>query len=641
MEKMNGETLSIVEENISKLKEIFPEIFNEDKVDLEKLGELLGEYRDNNTERYTFTWPGKSKAIRIAQTPSTGTLRPYKEESKNWDETGNLYIEGDNLEVLKLLQKSYYGKVKLIYIDPPYNTGNDFVYKDDYKDNLENYLVITGQKDEEGNRITTNTESNGRFHSNWLNMMYPRLKLARNLLRYDGAIFISIDDNELDNLKKICDEIFGEDNFIGRIMPVVNPGGRDYKQIALTHEYLLVYAKSDLTELQEITKEIEFKMKDDLGGYELRDLRNRNPKFHSGNRPNLFYSFYVNPNKKDKYGCCSVSLEKGDGYDIEVKPYNSLGKESVWRWGKAKARENISLEDIDKSQVLAKPKKDGGWTISEKNRRSSTKAKSIWDETEMRTEDGTRMIRKIFGFTPFDHPKPVAFIKRILELSGEADIILDFFSGSATTAQAAMELNSEDNGKRKFILVQLPENTDEKSEAYRAGYKNICEIGKERIRRAGEKIREENKGKKGIEDLDIGFKVYKLDSSNINKWDSDYNQDLGSNLLSMVENIKKDRTEEDILYEILLKYGIDLNVPIEEQSINGKKVFSIGFGAILACLDEEITLEVVEGIGKLKEELEPETCRVVFMDNSFKTDSVKTNAVQILKRYSIEDVKSI
>lgn len=639
MDKMNGTTMNIVADNIEKLKAIFPEVFNEDKVDFEKLEEILGNYKDNGTERYNFSWPGKSKAIRIAQTPSTGTLRPCKEESKNWDETQNLYIEGDNLEVLKLLQKSYYGKVKMIYIDPPYNTGNDFVYKDDFKDNVENYLAITGQKDEEGNKTSTNTESNGRYHSNWLNMMYPRLKLARNLLKDDGVIFISIDDNEVDNLKKILDEIFGESNFLGKIMPIVNPGGRDYKQIALTHEYLLVYAKTDFTELQEITKEVEFKLKDTLGGYELRDLRNRNPKFHSGNRPNLFYPFYVNVDKKDEYGCCAVSLVRGNGYEIEVKPYNSLGKESVWRWGKVKSSENIDIDSISNSQVVAKPKKDGGWTISEKNRKSTTKVKSVWNETEMRTEEGTRMIRSIFGFTPFDHPKPIAFIKRLIEMSGDSEIILDFFSGSASTAQAILESNLQDNLRRKFIMVQLPETISMDSEAYSFGYRNICEIGKDRIKKVGEKILIENKFK--AEGLDIGFKVFKLDSSNINKWDSNNDQDLEYTLFNSIENVKKGRTEEDILYEILLKYGIDLNMPIEEHVISGKKVYDIGFGAIIACLDDNITLDVVEGIGKLKEEVGPNTCRVVFMDNGFSTDSVKTNAVQILKRYNIEDVKSI
>lgn len=640
MEKMDGYSLNIIKENVKKIKDIFPEVFCEDKIDFERLQEVLGEYMENKKERYRFEWHGKSKAIRMAQTPSRGTLRPCKEESKNWDTTENLYIEGDNLEVLKLLQKSYQNKIKMIYIDPPYNTGNDFVYKDDYKDNLKNYLTVTGQVNEEGHRTSTNSEKSGRFHTDWLNMMYPRLRLAKNLLTEDGVIFISIDDNELDNLKKMCDEIYGEENFLGRIMPVVNPGGRDYKQIAVTHEYLLVYSKSDNTELQEVAKEIIFKMNDFNGGYELRDLRNRNPKFHSGNRPNLFYPFYVNENVKDEYGCCAVSTQKTNDYNIEVKPYNSIGKESVWRWGKVKANENIVLNNISKSQIVAKPKKDGGWTICEKNRKSTTKVKSIWDESEMRTEEGTRMIRKIFNFTPFDHPKPIEFIKRLIEMSGETDIILDFFSGSSTSAQATLESNLKYGGKRKFIMVQLPEKIDEKSEAFKVGYKNICEIGKERIRRAGDKIVEENKDKEDIEDLDIGFKVFKLDSSNIKPWNPNF-EDIANRLDEVVDNFVPERTEEDVVYEIMLKYGIDLTYPIEVREISGKKVFSIGFGVLIICLDNEITLEVVNGIVDLKNELNPETTRVVFKDNGFKRDSVKTNTIEILKKNNINEIMSI
>ena len=640
IEKMNGESLDIVKENVLKLKEIFPEVFCEDKIDFKKLEEVLGEYTDDSDERYRFEWHGKSKAIRIAQTPSRGTLRPCKEESKNWDTTENLYIEGDNLEVLKLLQKSYQGKIKMIYIDPPYNTGNDFIYPDNYSDNLENYLRITGQKDDEGNKMLTNSEAGGRYHTNWLNMMYPRLRLAKNLLEDNGVIFISIDDNELDNLKKICDEIFGEQNFLGRIMPVVNPGGRDYKQIALMHEYLLIYAKSDITELQEISKDIKFDMNDLLGGYELRDLRNRNPKFHSGNRPNLFYPFYVNSQKKDSYGCCSVSVEKVEGYDIEIRPYNSVGKESVWRWGRIKAKENIDINNIENSQVVAKPKRDGGWTICQKNRRNTTKVKSIWDETEMRTEDGTRLIRSIFEITPFDHPKPLALLNRIVEMGSEDGIVLDFFSGSATSAHSVININAQQNRKNKFIMVQLPEECDEKSEAYKAGYKNICEIGKERIRRAGDKIVEENKDKEGIEDLDIGFKVFKLDTSNIKPWNPDYDN-LEMTLQDSIDNFVPERTQEDIVYEIMLKYGIDLTYPVETKEVSGKKIFSIGFGALLVCLDDDITLEAVNDIVKLKKELNPETCRVVFKDNGFKSDSIKTNAVEILKRNNIEEIMSI
>lgn len=637
MERMNGETLNIVEDNIQKLKAIFPEVFNEDKVDFEKLEAVLGEYKDNGTERYNFSWPGKSNAIRIAQTPSTGTLRPCKEESKNWDETQNLYIEGDNLEVLKLLQKSYYGKVKMIYIDPPYNTGNDFVYKDDFKDNIENYLTITGQKDEEGKRTTTNTESNGRYHSNWLNMIYPRLKLARNLLRDDGVIFISIDDNEVGNLQKICNEIFGEDNFIGQITVVGNPRGRDYGGVARMHDYILAYSKTNKANINLIEDENNnFTMFDEIGGFELRELRNRNIKFNINNRPNLYYPFYINENSVDSNGLYDISLEPVAGW-FKLFPLESQGVKTVWRWGKPKSLENLNIN------IKAKAMKNGSYQIVEKYRESKMMARSVWWDKNSNTEKGTLLLKELFNGKVFDYPKPVELIQRMIEMGSnydECDIIMDFFSGSATTSHAVIKQNLNDSGNRKFIMIQLPEGVNGE---YKSEYKTICDIGKERIIRAGEKIKRENKDKERIEDLDIGFKVFKLDSSNINKWDLKDGEDIETKLYEMTENIKEGRTEEDILYEILLKYGIDLNMPIEEHSICGKKVFDIGFGAIIACLDNNITLDVVEGIGKLKEGLNPEEneCRVVFMDSGFATDSVKTNAIQILKRYNIENVKSI
>lgn len=641
MEKMDGKTLDIVADNIAKLKEIFPEIFNEDKVDFEKLENVLGEYKDNGTERYNFSWPGKSKAIRIAQTPSTGTLRPCKEESKNWDETENLYIEGDNLEVLKLLQKSYYGKVKMIYIDPPYNTGNDFVYKDDFKDNVENYLAITGQKDEEGNKTTTNTESNGRYHSNWLNMMYPRLKLARNLLKEDGVIFISIDNNELNNLQKICDEVMGEDNFISNIAVVNNLKGRsDDEYIATAHESLLIYRKTrefvtyGVPMPEEYLK--EYSLENENGRYRLLGLRKRGTNSKREDRPNMFYPFYYNKEKD------ILTLEKIYEGDILILPKLSDGQDGCWRWGQDTASKRI--EELEVKYISTRNEYDvyqKDYLIKDGKQRT-VKAKSIWSGSEFSSDQGTRTFGEILGGKMFSSPKAVGLLKNcIIQSSKDNDIILDFFSGSSTTAHAVMELNCEYKENRKFIMIQLPERTNEKSEAYKAGCKNICEIGKERIRRAGDKIKEENKDKEGIENLDIGFKVFKLDSSNINKWEPAYEQNLESSLLASIENIKNGRSEEDILYEVLLKYGIDLNMHIEEHIVSGKKVFDIGFGAIIACLDKDITLEVVEGIGKLKEQLEPDTCRVVFMDNGFSGDSVKTNAVQILKRYNIEDVKCI
>lgn len=640
MDRMNGESLNIVADNIQKLKQIFPEVFNEDKVDFEKLEEILGEYKDNGTERYNFTWPGKSKAIRIAQTPSTGTLRPCKEESKDWDTTQNLYIEGDNLEVLKLLQKSYYGKVKMIYIDPPYNTGNDFVYKDDFKDNIENYLEVTGQKDAEGNKTTTNTESNGRYHSNWLNMMYPRLRLARNLLREDGIIFVSIDDYEVNNLKKLCDEIFGEENFTALLPTIMNlKGNNDEFGFSGTHEYTIVYMRNKSSvdtlyglPLQDEDKK-EYNLRDENGYYKKGATLMRTGEAGAREkRPKGYYPIFV----ANDYSYMDVV--KRNESDYIVYPKTKDGKEMSWRRSPETLRSSLD-------EFIITPTKDG-IAFNKKQRldddmRFGKKPKTLFYKPEYSSGNGTSLVKNLLGDRIFDNPKPVSLIKDFCSIGSKEGIILDFFSGSSTTAQAVMELNSEDNCNRKYIMVQIPELLNEKSIASKKGYKNICEIGKERIRRAGDKIKEENKDKEGIENLDIGFKVFKLDSSNINRWDPSYEQDLEHNLLSSVENIKEGRTEEDILYEVLLKYGIDLNMLIEEHDINGKKVFDIGFGAIIACLDDNISLEVVEGIGKLKEELNPDTCRVVFMDNGFSSDSVKTNAIQILKRFNMDDVKSI
>lgn len=639
MEKLSGETLNIVDDNIRKLKEIFPEVFNEDKVDFEKLEAVLGKYKDNGIERYNFSWPGKSQAIRIAQTPSTGTLRPCKEESKDWDTTQNLYIEGDNLEVLKLLQKSYYGKVKMIYIDPPYNTGNDFVYKDDFKDNIENYLEITGQKDSEGNKITTNTEANGRYHSNWLNMMYPRLRLARNLLKDDGVIFISIANEEQSNLKKICDEIFGEENFIETFIwtKTSTPPSLSTKS-RKTVEYILCYEK--------------YKSNNKYKG-ELLDNGDA-PLLNSGNNIKVleFPSGKIKFNIED--GIYNIgTYEKVELLDKLIVE-NGVNKNTVRLVGEFKwTQERLEEEIKEGTYFLIKSNKFSirfQRSLRELDYKTPTNFicdKHIEIELNSSNHIGTnetagKELASLGLKAMFDYTKPISLIKYLLKFVTEKnDIILDFFSGSSTTAHAIMKLNEEDNNNRKFIMIQLPEETDENLEAFKAGYKNICEIGKERIRRAGNKIKEENKDKEGIESLDIGFKVFKLDSSNINRWDSSCEQNLETTLLNSIDNIKEDRSEEDILYELLLKYGIDLNMPIEEYNIAGKKVFNIGFGALIVCLDNNVTLDVVEGIGKLKEELDPDICRVVFMDNGFASDSVKTNAIKILNRFNIEDIKSI
>ncbi|WP_438335244.1 site-specific DNA-methyltransferase [Clostridium cochlearium] len=612
---MDGYSLNIVKENISKLKEIFPEVFCEDKVDFERLQEVLGEYVEDREERYRFEWHGKSKAIRMAQTPSRGTLRPCKEESKNWDTTENLYIEGDNLEVLKLLQKSYQNKIKMIYIDPPYNTGNDFVYKDDYKDNLQNYLEITGQVDEEGNRTSTNSDTGGRYHTNWLNMMYPRLRLARNLLKDDGVIFISIDDNEVHNLRKACDEVFGEENFVEQLIWKRRATPPNDRVIGKNHEYVMTYAKDiNLLNiyLQPRSEELDSRYKnpdnDPMGKWVASDL-SANGK---GDRlvKSCIYPI-INPLTQEEY------------YPPQNKCwlYNKEKTDELIKEGRIGFRKNSGapflkryLSEVRQGTTLP--------TIIEKGGFSFESAKEI---------------KQLFKKDVFEFTKPVSLIKLLTKTGSlNDDIILDFFSGSSTTAHATMKLNAEDGGNRKFIMVQLPEPTDEKSEAFKAGYKNICEIGKERIRRAGDKIVEENKDKEGIEDLDIGFKVFKLDSSNIKPWNPDYDN-IELTFEDIVNNFVEGRTEEDVVYEIMLKYGIDLTYPIEVREVSGKKVFSIGFGALIICLDNEITLDVVNGIVDLKNELNPETTRIVFKDNGFKTDSVKTNAIEILKRNNINE----
>ena len=632
IEKINGESLDIVKQNVLKLKEIFPEVFCEDKVDFERLQEVLGNYIDDKDERYRFEWHGKSQAIRMAQTPSKGTLRPCKEESKNWDTTENLYIEGDNLEVLKLLQKSYQNKIKMIYIDPPYNTGNDFVYKDDYKDNLQNYLKLTGQIDEEGNKTSTNSESNGRYHTDWLNMMYPRLRLARNLLKDDGGVlFVSIDDNEVSNLKKICDEIFGEENFI-ECLKWKRKKQPSFlaKHTAKIMEYILIYAKNgnsleklSIENLSDATKKV-------INISNNESLR----KFKKGVRVKVGENGVI---PAGRYKIKTMEVE----YLQDVIFENGVTINEI----DVISRFSVSQEKIDeyiKEKLLFITANNGlRRDVSEEEK---SKRKSITDLLLSEYGDNQESdseFKELFQEKYFDYTKPISLIYNFIKSNfTENEIILDFFSGSATTAHAVIKINSEENRKRKFIMVQLPEHTDEKSEASKAGYKNICEIGKERIRRAGDKIVEENKDKDGIEDLDIGFKVFKLGSSNIKPWNPDYD-DLERRLEDTIDNFVPGRSEEDVVYEIMIKYGIDLTYPIETREIDGKKVYSIGFGALIICLDNEITLDVVQGMVDLKNELNPEISRFVFKDNGFKTDSVKTNAIEILKRNDIKDIMSI
>ena len=619
IETLDGKSMDVVADNIEKLRSIFPEVFCEDKIDFEKLQEVLGNYIEDKEERYRFEWNGKSQAVRIAQTPSAGTLRPCKEESKNWDTTQNLYIEGDNLEVLKLLQKSYQNKIKIIYIDPPYNTGNDFVYKDDFKDNITNYLSITGQLDGEGNKVSTNSESSGRYHTDWLNMMYPRLRLARNLLKDDGVIFISIDDIEIQNLKKICDEIFGEENFVAdviweRAFAPVNLK----KHFSESHDFIICYAK------------------------------NINNLVCNGlDRGEEGASRYKNPDNDIRGPWTSGDLSVGPIIDEKVYEITTPSGRKVlppdgycWRLTKERFEEFIADNRIWFGEYGNNVPRIKRFLSEVKN---SITPMTIWKHSEVgHSQAAKQKLKELFDNKAyFEYPKSIPLIKRIIELYSEDNaIIMDFFAGSSTTAHAVMEYNLEKKKNNKYILVQLPEGLEYKSAAYKDGYKNICEIGKERIRRAGEKILAENKDKDGIKDLDIGFKVLKLDSSNIKKWNPDYDN-LDQSFDDILDNFLSNRTEEDVVYEIMLKYGIDLTYPVEEKIINGKKIYNIGFGALIICLDNDITLDVIKGIVEVKKELSPEVCRIVFRDNGFANDSVKTNAIQILRRNNIKEVMSI
>ena len=606
MDKMDGKTMDIVAENVGKLKELFPEAFTEGKVDFEALKEVLGTFVDDRDERYSFTWNGKSKARMIAQTPSTGTLRPCKEESVNWDTTQNIFIEGDNLEVLKLLQKSYHKKVKMIYIDPPYNTGKDFVYKDNFKDNIKNYKEITGQVDGEGRNLSNNPETSGRYHTDWLNMMYPRLKLARNLLKDDGVIFISIDDNEVSNLRKMCDEIFGEENLVAEFVWKSKLGKvGTTSTISATHEYILCFAKQ--------SDGLSFKMIEKASEGRKENLRQWGQADRREDRPSMYYPIMI------------------DG--IEVLPIKDDGTEGRWRVGQESANELL------KSGFLELVKKDTGYNIY---RNFPAGISTIPYDTLLLDEIGTSAkgsfaLKSLDLQKYFDYPKSCELLEFFIMLcTNEEDLILDFFAGSATTAHSVFKKNIGENTDRKFIMVQLPEFCDAKTEAYKDGYKTIAEISKERIRRAAAKIKEENPEYQG----DLGFKVFKLDSTNIKPWEVDFDM-TERTLEDFISNIKTDRREEDVLYEILLKYGLDLTLPISEHTIAGQKVFDIGMGALIICLADAISLDVVEGMAKLKEELNPEIMRVVFKDSGFKDDVVKTNAVQILKQAGIIDVRSL
>lgn len=643
MDKLKMHTVDLAEENYRKLAALFPDAVTEtvDKdgrvvraIDKDVLmQEINTTVVDDGQQRYRFTWPDKDKAILLANEPTTKTLRLEQEKSVGRGGTNggvdseNIYIEGDNLDALKILRETYLGKVKMIYIDPPYNTGNDFIYEDDFSQKTADYVENSGQIDDEGNRLVQNTESNGRFHTDWLNMMYPRLKIAKDFLADNGLIFISIDDNEVDNLRKICDEIFGNRNFLALLTVIVKTEGRRYGGFAKTHEQVVIYSKDiNQIELNEIdVPGKKFQFYDDLGGFNIQELRNQNARaFNSSNRPNLRYPFYVDLSITDKNGFSKVYLQN-DGTLTEVYPITINGYESVWRWGKnEKASKQLS-------DLVARKGTDGVIRIYQKMRKLTEMPKTVLMDKEFISIKGTRELQNLLGLGIFDFPKPSKLIK-LFECIGtnESATILDFFSGSATTADALMQLNSEDDGHRKFILVQLPELTNRSSEAYRAGYKTICDIGEERIRRAGKKIKEETGA-----DIDYGFRCFKVDSGNME--DVYYSpNDLKQEEVSLFsENVKPDRTEEDLLFQVMLDLGILLSSKIEEKVIAGKKVFSVADGYLMACFDTDVTEETVMAIAK------EHPFYAVFRDGGMNSDSVIANFEQIFETYSPETQRRI
>ena len=628
----------VIGSNTQKIAQLFPNCVTERlgkdgkpelAIDFEKLKvELSNEIIAEGEERYQFTWPDKRAAVRLANTPTTMTLRPCREESVDFDNTQNLYIEGDNLDVLKVLRETYLGKVKMIYIDPPYNTGNDFVYNDDFAQGKDDFEQSSGLFDEEGNQtidpMQRNTESNGRFHTDWLNMIYSRLKVARDLLSDDGVIFISIDDNEVENLKKLCNEIFGESNFIAQLATVMNlKGNNDQFGFAGTHEYTLVYAKSilnieDLNGIS-LTEEdyADYTEQDEHGKYKIGAtlMRTGEAGFRI-KRPKGFYPIYV--------ACDYTSFDviRHNDTDIVVYPLTKEGVEMSWR------RSPENLHQTRNEFVIKKT--TNGISFYKKQRleedmKRGKKPKTLFYKPEYSSGNGTGMLKELFQGRLFDNPKPIALISDFIKIgTNNESIILDFFSGSATTAHAVMKLNTEDGGNRKFIMVQLPEKTDEKSEAYKAGYKNICEIGKERIRRAGKKVKEE--AGLSAQNLDTGFRVLKLDSSNM---ENVYYTPQEFELQSLFnENVKADRTNEDLLFQVMLDLGIELSAKIESKQIAGKNVHFVDDNYLVACFDRDVNESTITEIAKLQ------PIYFVMRDASAANDNVIDNFEQIFKHYS-------
>ncbi len=610
-EKLKLHTPNITDENVTKIAALFPHCVSEGKIDFELLKqELSNSIIDGTQERYQLNWVGKREALLTANAPIAKTLRPCREESVNFDTTENLYIEGDNLDALKLLQETYLGKIKMIYIDPPYNTGNDFIYNDNFAENTADYLQRSNQRDDDNCRLTANPESNGRFHSDWLSMMYPRLRLARNLLRDDGVIFISIDEAELGNTLRILDEVFGEKNAIATfVWQNKKGGGNDAKYCAIEHEYVILFAKNVVY----LSRLFESFSDEYAKRYKEEDSEGR-----------YFWDTFKRKSGKQYY-----AITCPDG---QVLSKDEFGNPLSWL-----RSENRFKEDLEAGEIKFEKKADESWSVMFKQRMPEGKKPRSLILDKGTTGDGSDELLNIFNKNIFSNPKPVSLVNH---LSGiilkENDIILDFFSGSATTAHAVMQLNAEDGGKRKFIMVQIPEACDEKSEAFKAGYKTIADIGKERIRRAGQKIKTDNA--LTATDLDIGFRVLKVDSSNMNEVYYSPDAINKDDLHLFINNIKDDRSDEDLLFQVLLDWGVDLTLPIERQTIDGKTVFVVAVDAIVACFDraEGVSESFIKELAKIK------PLRAVFCDGGFANDSVKINVEQIFKTISpMTEIKTI
>jgi adenine-specific DNA-methyltransferase len=646
MEKLKMHSPNLTEENIAKLRELFPGCVTEAKdesgniratVDFDQLRQELSEHVvEGAQERYQLNWPGKREALFAANAPIAKTLRAYRDESVNFDSTRNLFIEGDNLDALKLLQETYLGRVKLIYIDPPYNTGKDFIYRDNFATSKEGYLEETGQLGDDRERLVSNPESAGRYHSNWLSMMYARLRLAKNLLKSDGVIFISIDDNEVASLCGICDEIFGRSNRLG-ILPVVSnlKGRSDDKYFATAHNYLVCYSKGAFTQLGvELPPEyLEDYPEVDSSGrrYRLQGLRKRGSEARREDRPKMHYPIFVDP------ATAAVSLEKSAQFHLEVLPKLSDGSDGRWRWGADTVSERVA-------ELLAKTVgPEGRWDIFQidyvdaDGETKRTKPKSVWMGSNFANEAGTLEIKNLFGAGVFDNPKPTGLLDYIIEQSARDDIILDFFGGSGTTAHAVMLNNLKASRSNRYILVQLPEPIGNSPEAKKRGFETIADLAKERIRLAGAQIQEQSAS--SAVTVDIGFRVLKIDTSNMA--DVYYTPDAvkQADLLSAVDNIKPGRDNpEDLLFQVLVDWGVDLTLPIRKETVKGKTVFFVNAEPydLIACFDKGVTEDLVKELAKHK------PMRVVFRDNGFESDAVKINVDQIFRQLSPStDVKSI